>query len=65
MIDLSFSISNILLYCSLVVRDQINKEYRKYKNVTNQAVIEEVYLFVLNVHIMCNENVMGFYTYIL
>lgn len=52
MINFAFLINNITfsiiikLCCSLVVKDKINKEYRKYKNVTNQAAIEEVYLFV-------------------
>ncbi|XP_018047255.1 PREDICTED: complex III assembly factor LYRM7 isoform X2 [Atta colombica] len=36
-------------YALQVVRDQINKEYRKYKNVTNQAVIEELNKFAQEV----------------
>ncbi|XP_011699442.1 PREDICTED: complex III assembly factor LYRM7 isoform X2 [Wasmannia auropunctata] len=32
-----------------VVRDKINKEYRKYKNVTNQAAIEELNKFAQEV----------------
>lgn len=42
----ALAISNILLCCSLVVRKKINDEYRKYKNVTNQAAIEEVHVHV-------------------
>ncbi|KAG5309770.1 LYRM7 factor, partial [Acromyrmex insinuator] len=36
-------------YALQVVRDQINKEYKKHKNVTNQAVIKELNKFAQEV----------------
>ncbi|XP_024892172.1 complex III assembly factor LYRM7 [Temnothorax curvispinosus] len=36
-------------YALQVVRDKINNEYRKYKNVTNQAAIEELNKFAQEV----------------
>ncbi|XP_018403695.1 PREDICTED: complex III assembly factor LYRM7 isoform X2 [Cyphomyrmex costatus] len=36
-------------YALQVVRDEINKEYKKYKSVTNQAVIKELNKFAQEV----------------
>ncbi|XP_018314443.1 complex III assembly factor LYRM7 isoform X2 [Mycetomoellerius zeteki] len=36
-------------YALQVVRDQINKEYKKYKSITNQAVIKELNKFAQEV----------------
>ncbi|XP_070514727.1 complex III assembly factor LYRM7 isoform X3 [Cardiocondyla obscurior] len=36
-------------YALQVLRDKINNEYRKYKNVTNQAAIEELNKFAQEV----------------
>ncbi|KAL6259970.1 hypothetical protein P5V15_009879 [Pogonomyrmex californicus] len=45
-------------YALQVVRDRINKEYKKYKNVTNQVAIEELNKFAQEVECEIRTNVI-------